>query len=128
MTSKPSKNVSRLRRHARVRKKVSGTAETPRLCLYRSNKNIEAQIIGRFDTVAAQNSEDDFKPLFTQADKNLTLILDQLTYVSSSGLRVFLNLRKEVIAKGGNLVLKNLTDEVHSVFTMTGFIKIFTIQ
>ena len=69
-----------------------------------------------------------FKPLFTQADKNLTLILDQLTYVSSSGLRVFLNLRKEVIAKGGNLVLKNLTDEVHSVFTMTGFIKIFTIQ
>ena len=90
--------------------------------------NIEAQIIGRFDTVAAQNSEDDFNPLFTQADKNLTLILDQLTYVSSSGLRVFLNLRKEVIAKGGNLVLKNLTDEVHSVFTMTGFIKIFTIQ
>ena len=48
--------------------------------------------------------------------------------VSSSGLRVFLNLRKEVIAKGGNLVLKNLTEEVHSVFTMTGFIKIFTIQ
>ena len=31
MTTKPSKNVSRLRRHARVRKKVSGTAETPRL-------------------------------------------------------------------------------------------------
>ena len=30
MTTKPSKNVSRLRRHARVRKKVSGTAETPR--------------------------------------------------------------------------------------------------
>ena len=90
--------------------------------------NIEAQIIGRFDTVAAQNSEDDFKPLFTQADKNLTLILDQLTYVSSSGLRVFLNLRKEVIAKGGNLVLRNLTDEVHSVFTRTGLIKIFTIQ
>lgn len=45
MTSKPSKNVSRLRRHARVRRKVSGTAETPRLCLYRSNKNIQAQII-----------------------------------------------------------------------------------
>lgn len=90
--------------------------------------NIIAQLIGRFDTVAAQNSEDDFKPLFNHADKNLTLILDQLTYVSSSGLRVFLNLRKEVIAKGGNLVLRNLTSEVLSVFTMTGFIKIFTIQ
>ena len=45
MVSKESKNVSRLRRHARVRAKISGTAETPRLCVYRSNKNIEAQII-----------------------------------------------------------------------------------
>ena len=45
MISKESKNVSRLRRHARVRRKISGTSETPRLCVYRSNKNIEAQLI-----------------------------------------------------------------------------------
>ena len=45
MITKESKNISRVRRHARVRRKVSGTAECPRLCLYRSNKNIEAQII-----------------------------------------------------------------------------------
>ena len=45
MVSKESKNVSRVRRHARVRRKISGTPECPRLCLYRSNKNIEAQII-----------------------------------------------------------------------------------
>ena len=45
MIGKESKNVSRVRRHARVRRKVSGTAECPRLCVYRSNKNIEAQLI-----------------------------------------------------------------------------------
>ena len=45
MVSKESKNVSRVRRHARVRAKISGTKECPRLCVYRSNKNIEAQII-----------------------------------------------------------------------------------
>ena len=45
MVRKESKNVSRVRRHARVRAKISGTAEAPRLCVYRSNKNIEAQII-----------------------------------------------------------------------------------
>lgn len=45
MISKESKNISRVRRHARVRSKVSGTSSCPRLCLYRSNKNIEAQII-----------------------------------------------------------------------------------
>ena len=45
MINKESKNVSRVRRHARVRAKISGTAACPRLCVYRSNKNIEAQII-----------------------------------------------------------------------------------
>lgn len=45
MISKESKNISRIRRHARVRAKISGTADCPRLCVYRSNKNIEAQII-----------------------------------------------------------------------------------
>ena len=45
MITKESKNISRVRRHLRVRKKLSGTSECPRLCLYRSNKNIEAQIV-----------------------------------------------------------------------------------
>ena len=45
MINKQSKNVIRERRHARVRAKISGTAECPRLCVYRSNKHIEAQII-----------------------------------------------------------------------------------
>ena len=45
MVSKESKNISRVRRHARVRSKISGSAACPRLCVYRSNKNIEAQII-----------------------------------------------------------------------------------
>ena len=45
MISKESKNISRVRRHARVRAKLSGTAACPRLCVYRSNKNIEAQLI-----------------------------------------------------------------------------------
>ena len=45
MISKKDKNVSRVRRHARVRAKIYGTAACPRLCVYRSNKNIEAQLI-----------------------------------------------------------------------------------
>ena len=39
------KNEERLRRHARVRKKISGTAETPRLSVYRSLNHIYVQII-----------------------------------------------------------------------------------
>ena len=45
MVTKRDRNEQRLRRHRRVRGKISGTAERPRLCVYRSNKNIYAQII-----------------------------------------------------------------------------------
>ncbi len=45
MIKKESKNVARLRRHARVRKTISGTSECPRLDVFRSNKEIYAQVI-----------------------------------------------------------------------------------
>lgn len=45
MITKPDKNQVRKKRHARVRAKLSGTAERPRLNIYRSNKNIYAQLI-----------------------------------------------------------------------------------
>ncbi len=45
MVSKKDSNKQRLKRHARVRAKISGTAACPRLAVYRSNKNISAQII-----------------------------------------------------------------------------------
>ena len=45
MISKPNSNKARLKRHARIRNKINGTATCPRLCVFRSLKNIYAQII-----------------------------------------------------------------------------------
>lgn len=45
MIKKVSREKARVMRHERVRSKVSGTTEVPRLSVYRSNKNISAQII-----------------------------------------------------------------------------------
>ena len=45
MISKTNRKLERTRRHVRVRTKISGTAECPRLCVYRSNTNVYAQII-----------------------------------------------------------------------------------
>lgn len=45
MITKKDKNADRIIRHARVRKKVSGTAQRPRLSVYRSTNHIYAQII-----------------------------------------------------------------------------------
>ncbi len=45
MVSKKDRNVARIKRHTRVRSKISGTTARPRLAVYRSNANISAQII-----------------------------------------------------------------------------------
>ena len=45
MISKTDRKATRKIRHLRVRRKISGTAECPRLCVYRSNTNVYAQII-----------------------------------------------------------------------------------
>ncbi len=63
MVSKMDKNVQRLKRHRRVRGKISGTAERPRLNVYRSTNHIYAQIIDDakgVTLVTASSTEKDF--------------------------------------------------------------------
>ena len=45
MITKTNRKAERERRHLRVRRKVSGTAECPRICVFRSNNNIFVQVI-----------------------------------------------------------------------------------
>lgn len=60
MVKKPNSNEARLKRHARVRNKISGTAERPRLNVFRSAKHIYAQLIDDVAgvTLAAASSMD----------------------------------------------------------------------
>ena len=63
MVSKPDKNMARLKRHVRVRAKIKGTAECPRLDVFRSAKHIYAQIIDDASgktLVSASTVEKDF--------------------------------------------------------------------
>ena len=63
MVKRIDSNAQRLKRHKRVRGKISGTAERPRLAVYRSNANISAQIIDDVNgvtLVAASSYEKDF--------------------------------------------------------------------
>ena len=72
MFKKRDRNEIRVIRHERVRKKISGTPERPRLCVYRSNSHIYAQIID--DTVgntlaAASTVEKDIAAQIGEMDK-----------------------------------------------------------
>ncbi|WLR50977.1 50S ribosomal protein L18 [Bacillus tianshenii] len=60
MITKADKNKVRKKRHARVRSKITGTPERPRLNIFRSNKHIYAQLIDDLNgvTVASASSQD----------------------------------------------------------------------
>lgn len=71
MVTKKDKAALRAKRHLRVRSKVSGTAECPRLCVFRSNKNIYAQVIDDVSGVtlaSASSVEKDFSGLGSNVD------------------------------------------------------------
>ena len=68
MAKRNNRNERRLARHERVRKDVFGTPERPRLCVYRSLKNISAQIIDDVNgktLVAASSLEKELKAELT---------------------------------------------------------------
>ena len=101
MFKKVDKNSSRVKRHLRVRKKVSGTPERPRLSVYRSEKNIYAQIIDDVNAV---------------------------TLVSASTLDKDLNLKvggnKEAAKLVGELIAKKAVDKgiTEVVFDRGGYV------
>jgi len=97
MLKKESKNVIRQRRHQRIRVKISGTSESPRLCVYRSNAHIEAQII------------DDVKGVTLASASSVAMKLEHGGNVTASALvgeaiakvAIEKNIHKVVFDRGG---------------------------
>ena len=85
-------------------------------------------VAGRLDTVNAVVFEKEMKPLVETADKEIVLDCKELEYISSSGLRQLLTLRKAVDAKGGKMVILHINDELRNIFTITGFFALFDIR
>lgn len=92
------------------------------------NDIITGNVRGRLDTLASSEFENDMKPLMEHADKHIILNCEGLDYISSSGLRLFLTLRKAVDAKGGRLTIRHINEEITNIFVLTGFINLFEIE
>jgi len=82
-------------------------------------------ITGRLDTVSAPEFEKKVAPVIAGEMKDIVLDCTALDYISSSGLRVFLTLQKNINAKQGKLTLKGIKDEIKEIFDMTGFSSLF---
>lgn len=82
---------------------------------------------GRIDTSNAEQFQQDLTPLMENGRIDIDIDCADLEYTSSQGLRSFLLLQKNVNAKGGKLVLRNMRPMVKEVFDITGFSNIITI-
>ncbi|MBR4771150.1 MAG: STAS domain-containing protein [Bacteroidales bacterium] len=96
--------------------------------IQKEGKEVIVSFIGRMDTPASQEIAPQIEAL--KADAGGTIILDckELSYISSSGLRLFLTLRKAAAEKGGKVIVRSIGDEIRNVFIMTGFFNLFEIE
>lgn len=91
------------------------------------DKVTTASLIGRLDTMAAQEIAPQMEEL-KNADGTVILDCSEMSYISSSGLRIFLTLRKVAVEKGSKVIVRNINNDIRSVFMMTGFLNLFEIQ
>ena len=87
-----------------------------------------ATLEGELDTAAAVEVEKVLKPLYQSDGKDVVIDCAALEYISSSGLRILLNIRKGAKATGSKVVMRHVNDDIKNVFKLTGFISIFEFE
>ena len=86
------------------------------------------ELAGRLDAVGSQAAIARVYAAISAGARNVLLDMSQVTFLSSSGLRALLLVRKELLAQSGELRLCALKPQVWEVFTLTGFTQVFAIH
>ena len=87
-----------------------------------------ATLEGELDTAAAVQAEQELQPLLESDGKDIVIDCEKLDYIASSGLRILLGILKASKTSGSHVVLRNMNDDIKSVFTMTGLINLFEVE
>ena len=86
------------------------------------------RIIGELDTVATTEKAEDLQVILDHSAENMLVDCSELEYISSAGLRFFMQLKRESEAKGGSIRITHLNEDVADIFRMSGFQNIFQIS
>ena len=92
------------------------------------DNNFVMEFEGRLDTVASLKTAEEMKVLYNSKGHDIILDLSKLEYISSSGLRLFLNLVKETRPNGSHIFVTGASEHIRQVFAMTGFMRIFEFK
>ena len=83
---------------------------------------------GELDTAAAVEVDQTLSPLYKTNGKDVILNLENLEYISSSGLRILIRILKGARACGSKVTLQHVNDDIMNVFRLTGFVGIFNFE
>lgn len=89
---------------------------------------IIATLEGELDTAAAIEVEQALQPLYHSDGHDVIIECEKLEYIASSGLRILLGILKGAKTTGSKVVLRNMNDDIKSVFSMTGLINLFDVE
>ena len=98
------------------------------ISIQKLNDETLVRIIGELDTVATTEQADQLQLILDNAAAHLIIDCTDLEYISSAGLRFFMQLKRESEAKGGTIRITNLNEDVADIFRMSGFQNIFQID
>lgn len=92
------------------------------------NGVIEAILDGSLDTAASEQATRDLAPLLESNGRDIIIDCTSLRYISSSGLRILLSIRKSANKTGSTVTLTNVNSVIRDVLFTTGFQNLFTIK
>lgn len=95
------------------------------------NKQADALVValeGDLNNVASMQAEKSLAPVFECTDSDVVIDCTALNYISSSGLRLMLNIYKHTRSCGHKSIMRGLTDEVKEVFQLSGFLQLFEVK
>ncbi|MBQ2067399.1 MAG: STAS domain-containing protein [Paludibacteraceae bacterium] len=96
--------------------------------IFPNEKETRVGLIGELDTTATTNQAEELNQVLALADKALEMDCSELEYISSAGLRFFMQLKRESEAKGGSIRITHLNEDVADIFRMSGFNNLFNIE
>lgn len=95
--------------------------------IQQNEQEVVVMLQGELDTMATSQMSEELNRVTDLTDHKLVIDCKDLEYISSSGLRFFMQLKRNSEQRGGSIELRNLNEDVQEIFRLSGFHHIFNI-
>lgn len=92
------------------------------------NQNVRVCLVGELDSKATTEQAAELSKVLELADKSMEIDCSELAYISSAGLRFFMQAKRATETQGGTIRVTHLNEDVAEIFRMSGFLNIFDVK